>query len=223
MHPQAKTPFTLALLAALLLTPGAAHAGKIKPRIQKSSCHQGKPRVLVKTNDGVGAEVHPAAKENFECLFKALEDNKYPMSFIYGYACRPLATSNHPRGLAVDINQHSRDVTSPNIYRWRSATQLARNCNLTHGAVWRNPDAGHFEMRSQSRRQQEQKRREHPASPPKGPTYAAAETEAPSYSPPERKPAARKQRRSRPAREYRPREESSPAPFDWDAFGRNGA
>lgn len=149
MHPITRllVSSSFAFLGASGLFTEIAHSG---------DCAQG-PKALLKSSNGKKAYVHPSAVKPFECLLKGLDGIRYPIKFVGGYGCRPLRTSNHPRGLAIDVNQYSRDVTKPNVYGW-NATKVANSCNLTHGAVWRNPDAGHFEIRSQSRGQQQSRR-----------------------------------------------------------------
>lgn len=156
-HPRIQLSLILTAFATFTLGAHPALAAKARSQITKSGCAQGKPKAVLQASNGRGAEVHPVGLERFQCLLKGMEEIRYPLKYIGGYGCRPLPTSNHPRGLAVDLNQSSRDITNPNIYRWK-ATQVAAKCNLTHGAVWRNPDAGHFELRSQSRSQQQARR-----------------------------------------------------------------
>jgi hypothetical protein len=145
-------------LALLILTVSffaeQAHAGKIT----RSSCTGGKPQALVRASNGSGAYVHPSAVKTFQCILKGFENISAPVAWVGGYGCRPRRTSNHPRGLAIDINQYARDRTRPAVPR-RPGVQIARNCNATSGAVWRNPDNGHFEIRSASRSQQRSKRK----------------------------------------------------------------
>lgn len=164
MHnPTLFTPsYFLLFLFTALLAATPSHAGSIT----KSGCAKGKEQGLVRTSNGNGAYVHPSAVPAFECLMKGLEGARYPIKWVGGYGCRPLPTSNHPRGLAMDVNQSSRDRTNPNIYRW-NATAIAQACNLTHGAVWRNPDAGHFEIRSVSRGRQQQQASRRPIKHPR--------------------------------------------------------
>jgi|GEM_PF-5116510 len=155
MHTLARHPKStrLFLLASFFLLCAPVHAASIS----KPGCAKGKAKELVMASNRNGAYVHPTAVPAFQCLLEGLERIKYPIRFVGGYGCRPLPTSNHPRGLAVDVNQSARDVTNPNVYRW-NATAVAKACNLTHGAVWRKPDAGHFEIRSASRQQQAARR-----------------------------------------------------------------
>lgn len=147
-----KHPVTLTLIGLLALAT-SAEAGKIHP----GHCKQGKPQAIVKASNGSGAPVHPSAVQPFKCVLDGLERARIPIAFVYGYACRSLPTSNHPRGLAIDVNQHSRDVTRPVVNR-HAGLQIARNCGVTSGAQWRNPDNGHFEIRSSSRAQQQARR-----------------------------------------------------------------
>ena len=149
-----KLTFSALLVFALAALAGeSAHAA----RITKSGCASGKPQALVKASNGNGAYVHPSAVSTFKCILGGFENVRMPIAWIGGYGCRPLATSNHPRGLAMDINQYARDKTKPVVPR-QQGLQIARSCSATSGAVWRNPDNGHFEIRSASRSRQSAKR-----------------------------------------------------------------
>lgn len=150
-HPTRLT-FIASILASLL-TAASAEAGRIHP----GHCKQGKPTQIIKSRNGSGAPVHPSAAKGLQCILDGLDNARSPISFVYGYACRSLPTSNHPRGLAIDVNQHSRDVTRPTVPR-QKGKQIAAACGMTSGAEWNNPDNGHFEVRSMGRRQQAQRR-----------------------------------------------------------------
>lgn len=127
------------LLALIALVPNEAEA---------NACMQG-PGQRIRSRSGARADVHPVAAERFRCVVQKLE-RVYSIRVMGGYGCRPIRTSKHPRGLAMDINQYARDITRPRIPR-ASATEIARSCGVVHGSVWRNPDAGHFEVPSYGR------------------------------------------------------------------------
>jgi hypothetical protein len=142
-----KTPL---LLLAFLFIAAPAHAGKIT----KSGCAGRNPQALVRASNGIGAYVHPYAVDAFKCVLNGFENTtRLRIVWVGGYGCRR-NKSNHPRGLAMDINQYARDRTKPVVPR-RPGVQIAHDCkNVTSGAVWRNPDNGHFEIRSVSRAEQ---------------------------------------------------------------------
>lgn len=76
----------------------------------------------------------------------ALERTGYRVDFMGGY--RPGHCSQrhmHSCGLAIDINQTSRDRVTRLFPH--EATRLAARYGLLHGAVWNHADTGHFEVR----------------------------------------------------------------------------
>jgi hypothetical protein len=101
-------------------------------------------------NANLKGPVHPSAVDALKCVVNGLQKAGLPIKTLWGYGCRPLSNSNHPRGLAVDVDQYARDRTSPPVPR-QQGVDIARSCNVTSGAVLRNPENGHFEVRSMSR------------------------------------------------------------------------
>ena len=105
------------------------------------------PKAWVRATNGKGDLVHPVAVETLSCVVKGLERIGLNIKAIGGYGCRaPLgrsgAVSNHPKGLAIDVNQYARDRTNPTVPR-AQGIEIARSCNAVSGAVWHDPDNGH--------------------------------------------------------------------------------
>lgn len=98
---------------------------------------------VIVASSGAKASVSMAAKPRFTCLLNKLEAVGYHVDFMGGYASRG-NSSAHPTGNALDINQTARNVVTRRLPS--NATEMARDCGLVHGAVWSNPDQGHFEM-----------------------------------------------------------------------------
>lgn len=92
---------------------------------------------------GARTSVSTVAKPHFECLLHKLESAGYHVDFMGGYASRGNASA-HPTGNALDINQTGRNRVTRHLPG--NATEMAQDCGLVHGAIWSNPDAGHFEM-----------------------------------------------------------------------------
>lgn len=98
---------------------------------------------LLVASSGANASVSTVARPHFQCLLGKLEAVGYRVDFMGGYAQRGNASA-HPTGNALDINQTSRNRVTRHLPS--NATEMARDCGLVHGAVWSNPDQGHFEM-----------------------------------------------------------------------------
>ncbi len=98
---------------------------------------------LIVAASGAKTSVSIVARPHFVCLLTKLEAVGYRVDFMGGYASRG-NSSAHPTGNALDINQTSRNVVTRRLPG--NITELARGCGLVHGAVWSNPDQGHFEM-----------------------------------------------------------------------------
>lgn len=112
--------------------------GVIKAKIDRvASVH------LLVASSGARTSVSTVARPHFQCLLGKLETAGYRIDDLGGYASRGNASA-HPTGNALDINQVSRNVVTRPLPP--NATEMARDCGLVHGAVWSNPDQGHFEM-----------------------------------------------------------------------------
>lgn len=100
---------------------------------------------IVRTVSGATAHVAASATGAFQCIVSALESQGYPVRFIGGWRAHgSVPGSLHPVGLAMDVNQISRNVTTPRMPSNEIA--LANGCGLISGAQWRNGDSGHFQL-----------------------------------------------------------------------------
>lgn len=99
----------------------------------------------LRSKSGAVATVSHSAVAAFQCLVNALEAQGYPIKFMGGWRARgSVRGSLHPAGLALDINQHSRNVTRPRMPP--NEVALANACGLISGAQWRRGDSGHFQL-----------------------------------------------------------------------------
>lgn len=99
----------------------------------------------IRSRSGATARVANSATPAFQCLIDKLDASGYKINFMGGWRKHgSVRESLHPAGLALDINQYRRNVTRPRI--GPDATAMASACGLIHGAVWRNADAGHFQL-----------------------------------------------------------------------------
>ena len=101
------------------------------------------------SRSGASASVNSAYAPQFRCLISKLEASGYRIQFMGGYRHTKIAGTNrwskHASGAAIDINQTARNrVTRPFPH---GTSSMAASCGLFHGALWRNPDTGHFEVR----------------------------------------------------------------------------
>lgn len=99
----------------------------------------------VRSKSGATAHVADRAVRHFQCLVDKLDASGYRIKFMGGWRKHgSVRRSLHPAGLALDINQYSRNVTRPRIPK--AATAMAQACGLIHGEVWGWSDAGHFQL-----------------------------------------------------------------------------
>jgi hypothetical protein len=102
----------------------------------------------VKSSSGATAQVNPQYAARFRCLVSGLEAAGYHVDFMGGYRHSTIAgtgmLSKHAAGKALDINQVGRNRVTRRLPA--NASAIASRCGLLHGAVWRNADAGHFEI-----------------------------------------------------------------------------
>lgn len=121
-----------AVVAAMLLACNPAHASTV-----------------IHSRSGASARVNSAYASRFLCLIHKLEAVGYRIQFMGGYRHTRIAGtriwSKHASGNAIDINQTARNRVTRRLPR--NATSIASSCGLTHGAIWRHPDTGHFEVR----------------------------------------------------------------------------
>jgi hypothetical protein len=100
---------------------------------------------VVRSSSGAAAHVAPSAAPAFQCLVSALDRQGYAIHSMGGWRAHgSVRGSLHPAGLALDINQLSRNVTSPHMPS--NEVALANGCGLVSGAQWANGDSGHFQV-----------------------------------------------------------------------------
>jgi hypothetical protein len=100
---------------------------------------------VVRSVSGAVAHVAAHATGAFQCLVTALDNAGYPIRFMGGWRARgSVRGSLHPHGLALDVNQVSRNVTMPRMPS--NEIVLANSCGLVSGAQWANGDSGHFQL-----------------------------------------------------------------------------
>lgn len=99
----------------------------------------------VRARSGATAKVASHAAHKFQCLVDRLEAQGYQIKFMGGWRKRgSVRHSLHPAGLALDINQYSRNVVRPRMPSNEIA--LANACGLISGRQWRHADSGHFQV-----------------------------------------------------------------------------
>jgi len=99
----------------------------------------------VRSRSGASAHVASGAASAFQCLVDKLEAQGYPIKFMGGWRRHgSVRHSLHPAGLALDINQYSRNITRPRMPSNEIA--LANSCGLVSGAQWAHGDSGHFQL-----------------------------------------------------------------------------
>ena len=114
----------------------------------------------VRSRSGATAHVADHAVGAFQCLVDRLEGQGYQIKFMGGWRKRgSVRGSLHPAGLALDINQYSRNVTRPRMPANEIA--LANYCGLISGAQWRHGDSGHFQLGGWAGRNRHYSRRGH--------------------------------------------------------------
>lgn len=121
-----------AVVAAMLLACNPAHASTV-----------------IHSRSGARATVNSAYASRFICLIHKLEAVGYRIQFMGGYRHTKIAGTNHwskhASGAAIDINQTARNRVTRRFPH--GVSSMAASCGLFHGALWRNPDTGHFEVR----------------------------------------------------------------------------
>lgn len=120
-------------------------------RAHRKRAHVKRRKGNVHSRSGAWASVNPRYASRFQCIVNKLEAVGYRIRFMGGYRHTRIASrygrgqwSKHAVGNAIDINQTGRNRTVGRMPR--GATAMAKACGLLHGAVWRHPDAGHFEV-----------------------------------------------------------------------------
>ncbi len=131
-------------------TDSHRRAGKTRRRIPEGLAHimiesAGRAVGLIRSRSGATAHVAGRATGAFQCLVAALDRQGYPIRFMGSYRRHgSVRGSLHPAGLALDINQYSRNRTRPRMPSNEIA--LANACGLISGRQWANGDSGHFQL-----------------------------------------------------------------------------
>lgn len=123
------------------VAPRARRYGSVRPVRPVMAAGPG----IVRSASGAVAHVAASATGAFQCLVTALEGQGYPIRFMGGWRAHgSVRGSLHPAGLALDVNQISRNVTTPRMPG--NEVALANGCGLISGAQWANGDSGHFQL-----------------------------------------------------------------------------
>lgn len=128
----------------------SGRVAKCQPRQARSAHRHRRPGgaglVTVRTAAGIQIRVAPRAAANFSGFVADLVASGYHISFMGGWRAHGSCAGcdMHPRGLAIDINQTGRNRVTRAFPV--DVTAMAARHGLTHGAVWSNPDQGHFEL-----------------------------------------------------------------------------
>lgn len=120
-------------------------SGESGPKVTSDYRGADTGRGVVKASTGAVAYVAKRAEAAFQCLIDKLETEGVKIKEMGGFASSGhIRHSLHYRGLAMDVNQLGRNVTSPKMPA--DEIFLANSCGLTSGAEWHNADSGHFEI-----------------------------------------------------------------------------
>lgn len=107
----------------------------------------------IRAQSGATAVVAKASAPKFQALVDKLEESGTKIKFMGGLRKTKIAGtriwSKHASGNAIDVCQVARNRVTCSLPS--NATQIAASVGLLHGAVWRHPDAGHFEVTGGSR------------------------------------------------------------------------
>lgn len=108
---------------------------------------------IVAPHSGRTAWLAPAAAPKFQAFVNELEASGYRVGVMSGWrrsgSCR--GCDMHPRGLALDIDQTGRNIMPKGKRFPAGVTAMAARHGIGHGAIWSNPDTGHFELMAGSR------------------------------------------------------------------------
>jgi len=124
----------------------ASHnSGEREPSVTSARAGVGMGRGVVKSSTGAVAYVAEKARAAFQCLIDKLETEGYRIRDMGGFASSGhIRHSLHYSGLAMDVNQLSRNVTNPPMPK--NEIYLANSCGLVSGAQWHDADSGHFQL-----------------------------------------------------------------------------
>jgi len=94
---------------------------------------------------GGKVSVAPRAQASFQSLVSWMEGRGYRIKFARGYGHGTVRRSLHPGGMALDINQTSRNRVTQRYPE--GTTEKAASLGIFHGSKWRgSPDYGHFQI-----------------------------------------------------------------------------
>lgn len=145
------TPSGAAMLQCWTRSAARQSARSFRRHVRSARRRQHRDRavagmVTVRTAAGKSITVAARAAANFTAFVADLVAAGYRIDDIGGWrahgSCR--RCDMHPRGLAIDINQTARNRVTRALPA--GVTEMAARHGLTHGAIWRNPDQGHFEL-----------------------------------------------------------------------------
>lgn len=121
----------------------APNVRSFKRRVEYTVTHIGNG--IIRSVSGATAHVAASATSAFQCLVSKLDNQGYRIKFMGGWRAHgSVRGSLHPAGLALDINQYSRNITRPRMPS--NEITLANSCGLISGAQWANGDSGHFQL-----------------------------------------------------------------------------
>jgi hypothetical protein len=109
--------------------------------------------VTINSKAGGNARVDSSVKDSFVAFIEDFEEAGGTILFMGGWRSHGSCSRclMHPRGLALDICQHARNVVDSRCRFPPNATALADKHGLYHGAQWNNKDTGHFEIKMKDR------------------------------------------------------------------------
>jgi hypothetical protein len=109
--------------------------------------------VTISSKAGGNARVDSSVKDSFVAFIEDFEEAGGTILFMGGWRSHGSCSRclMHPRGLALDICQHARNVVDSRCRFPPNATALADQHGLYHGAQWNNKDTGHFEIKIRDR------------------------------------------------------------------------
>lgn len=115
------------------------------PVVRQMAPRRAKPAPAPRTSlQASGLGLAGAAVGPMQCVLDGLRAAGYPVRFARGLGAGSVPGSLHPAGLAMDVNQVARGVTTPRMPS--SEIAIASSCGVISGAQWANNDSGHFQL-----------------------------------------------------------------------------
>lgn len=125
--------------------PSPAPKGRLRaqsdPVVRQMAPRRAKPAPALQAS---GLGLAGAAVGPMQCVLDGLRAAGYPVRFARGLGAGSVPGSLHPAGLAMDVNQVARGVTTPRMPS--SEIAIASSCGVISGAQWANNDSGHFQL-----------------------------------------------------------------------------